>query len=68
MSGRCTPFVNHETNSNMDFDDWMPFTEESEVAEQDWSVEEYLSDEEYIASLRKFLVEVGFKPKDFLSQ
>jgi len=68
VSGRCTPFVNHETNSNMDFDDWMPFAEESEVAEQDWSVEEYLSDEEYIAYLQKFLVEVGFKPKDFLSQ
>ena len=68
VTGRCTPFVNHETNSNMDFNDWMDLEDESGLAEQDWSVEEYLSDEEFIASLRKFLVEVGFKPKDFLSQ
>ena len=64
VSGRCTPFVNHETYSNLDFDDWMNLEDESEVAEQEWSVEEYLSDEEYIASIRKFLAEVGFKPKD----
>lgn len=65
-TGRCTPFVNHETNSNMDFSDWMSLTDESEVAEQDWSVEEYLSDEEFTASILKFLAEVGFKPKGLL--
>ena len=50
----------------MDFSDWMALTDESEVAEQEWSVEEYLSDEEFTASILKFLAEVGFKPKDLL--
>ena len=68
MTGRCTPFVNHETNSNMDFNDWMNLEDESGLAEQDWSVEEYLSDEEFIASIREFLAKVGYKSKDLFDQ
>ena len=63
---RCPPFVNHETDSNMEFDDWMLLKDERELAEQEWSVEEYLTDEEFKASIQKFLVEVGIEPKHLL--
>ena len=72
VTGRCTPFVIHETNSNMDFNDWMALEDESGLAEQEWSVEEYLSEAEseaeFLAVMEKFLAEVGFNPEELLSQ
>ena len=68
VTGRCTPFVNHETNSNMDFNDWMDLEDESGLAEQEWSVEEYQTEEEYVAWMQKVLAEVGFNPEDLLGQ
>ena len=51
----------------MDFD-WMPLEDGSGLAEQDWSVEEYLSDEEFIASIQEFMAKVGYKSKDLFDQ
>ena len=46
----------------MDFD-WMPLEDESGLAEQEWSVEEYLSEAEFVAVMEKFLAEVGTNPE-----
>ena len=57
VTGRCTPFVNHKTNSNMDFNDWMDLEDESE------EVQLGMSEDEFVAVIEKFLAEVGTNPE-----